>query len=538
MTSPVSSDSSYTSASNPPSSPPSVTSSDLQAIETQLDNFGNAINECVEVHSHFEENFNQLTEQDPVVRDYIRQNIGAATSQPCTPSVSLVRRRISQFETRSRSFGNLHDNRVSWLASLPEFVRQRMESTPANISSSSTNMSGDRRRSSSEDDFLLGGNQLEEHLLEQEREAEAQRRSLHGSQDGPEEFGSPQLDPVSQDRQHRLDSQESQDHQDRQRPGSQEGQGRQDIQHRQGSQEGQGRQDRQHRPNSNEGQGRHDHQNRQGHQDQEVQRQNDGGHQDYQDFYDQPVQQNDLSARWINQLNLLRSIKETDLGEMRKIVTALKNDLTRKDLQVIIRDIARMEEALKEIKEETRNILQEELVPISQMKDFTREIRDHEKFLTRIQVEAEDKIAELDKVNPPAVPQTPMGAAAQAIDTFRNIAKSPPMTLPTFDGTIIEYAPFKKKFMFLVEHVSGPPTLRATYLENSLRGEARRYMGTKSDYFGEYDEMWRLLDDKYANRWVLASDTIREFFGKPPHRAHKRMSMNGSGTKLTLSEEF
>ncbi|CAL4061730.1 unnamed protein product, partial [Meganyctiphanes norvegica] len=321
MTSPVSSDSSYTSASNPPSSPPSVTSSDLQAIETQLDNFGNAINECVEVHSHFEENFNQLTEQDPVVRDYIRQNIGAATSQPCTPSVSLVRRRISQFETRSRSFGNLHDNRVSWLASLPEFVRQRMESTPANISSSSTNMSGERRRSSSEDDFLLGGNQLEEHLLEQEREAEAQRRSLRGSQDGPEEFGSPQLDPVrqdrqhrldsqeSQDRQHRLDSQESQDHQDRQRPGSQEGQGHQDRQ-RPGSQEGQGRQDRQHRPNSNEGQGRHDHQNRQGHQDQEVQRQNDGGHQDYQDFYDQPVQQNDLSARWINQLNLLRSIKE------------------------------------------------------------------------------------------------------------------------------------------------------------------------------------------------------------------------------------
>ena len=325
MTSPVSSDSSYTSASNPPSSPPSVTSSDLQAIETQLDNFGNAINECVEVHSHFEENFNQLTEQDSVVRDYIRQNIGAATSQPCTPSVSLVRRRISQFETKSRSFGNLHDNRVSWLASLPEFVRQRLESTAANISSSSTNMSGERRRSSSEDDFLLGSNQLEETLLEQEREAEAQRRSLRGSHDGPEEFGSSQHDPVHQesqqhpgsqeslgqqsrqDRQHRLDSQESQGHQDQQRPGSQEGQGHQDRQqlpgsqegqglqdrqHRQGSQEGQSRQDRQHRPDSYEGQGhqdqqyrqdrqgRHDHQNRQGRQDQEVQHQNDGGHQE------------------------------------------------------------------------------------------------------------------------------------------------------------------------------------------------------------------------------------------------------------------
>ncbi|CAL4246153.1 unnamed protein product, partial [Meganyctiphanes norvegica] len=489
MTSPASSDSSYTSASNPPTSPPSVTSSDLQAIETQLDNFGNAINECVEVHSHFEENFNQLTEQDSVVRDYIRQNIGAATSQPCSPSVSLVRRRISQFETKSRSSGNLHDSRISWLASLPEFVRQRLESTAANISSSSTNMSGERR-SSSEDDFPLGGNQLEEILLQQERETNAERRLLDHNHASPDEFGNSQDDPVHQesqqrqgsqeslgrqshqDRQQRPGSQEGQGHQDRQqRPGSQEGQGRQDRQHRQGSQEGQSRQDRQHRPDSYEGQGhqdqqyrqdrqgRHDHQNRQGRQDQEVQHQNDGRYQeDYQDFYEQPDHENVLNARWVNQLNLLKSNKETDLDEMKKMVTSLKKDISRKDLQVILRDIARMEESLKEIKEARMAILQEELVPITQMKDFAKEIRDHEKFLTRIQVEAEDKIAEMDKANQPSVPQTPMGAAAQAIDTFRNIAKSPPMTLPTFDGTIIEYAPFKKKFMWLVEHVSGPPT--------------------------------------------------------------------------------
>ncbi|CAL4117670.1 unnamed protein product [Meganyctiphanes norvegica] len=241
-----------------------------------------------------------------------------------------------------------------------------------------------------------------------------------------------------------------------------------------------------------------------GHQDQEVQRQNDGGHQDYQDFYDQPGQENDLSARWVNQLNLLRSTKETDLGEMRKIVTALKRELTRKDLQVIIRDIARMEEALKEIKEARMTILQEELVPITQMKDFTREIRDHEKFLTRIQVEAEDKIAEMDKANQPSVPQTPMGAAAQA----------PMVNLPTFSGKIVEYPSFKSSFKYIIPYVSCTRELWVYHLHNSLKYEVLEYVGPLEHWIDKYEDLWDTLDDKYANRWVVADEPIRHFIGK------------------------
>ncbi|CAL4221387.1 unnamed protein product [Meganyctiphanes norvegica] len=99
-----------------------------------------------------------------------------------------------------------------------------------------------------------------------------------------------------------------------------------------------------------------------------------------------------------------------------------------------------------------------------------------------------------------------------------NGAQIPRLQLPTFSGNIIDYEPFKRKFMRMADHIPGPPELKASYLESSLRGEAIKYMGKKSDYFGKYEEMWEILDDRYANKWVLASDTIKEFFGKAPPR--------------------
>ena len=61
--------------------------------------------------------------------------------------------------------------------------------------------------------------------------------------------------------------------------------------------------------------------------------------------------------------------------------------------------------------------------------------------------------------------------------------------------------------------------MRATYLEESIKGEAASYIGSKGKWFNNYEGLWAILDDKYANRWVLASDTIRAFFGRanPEH---------------------
>ena len=54
-----------------------------------------------------------------------------------------------------------------------------------------------------------------------------------------------------------------------------------------------------------------------------------------------------------------------------------------------------------------------------------------------------------------------------------------------------------------------------------LRGpaDAAKYVGSKGDWFDKYEELWALLDDRYANRWILASDTIRNFFGKSAQEA-------------------
>ncbi|CAL4245184.1 unnamed protein product, partial [Meganyctiphanes norvegica] len=109
-------------------------------------------------------------------------------------------------------------------------------------------------------------------------------------------------------------------------------------------------------------------------------------------------------------------------------------------------------------------ILQEELFPLKQMEGLAKKSENMRNSSRESEVEAEDKIAEMDKINQPSGPQAPMSSST----------------------------------------------------EIHMRRSKKDAWVPKSDYFGEYEEMWRLLDDKYANRCVLASDTIRDFFGKPP----------------------
>ena len=67
-----------------------------------------------------------------------------------------------------------------------------------------------------------------------------------------------------------------------------------------------------------------------------------------------------------------------------------------------------------------------------------------------------------------------------------------------------------------MQQISGPKTLWATHLANSLKGEAKQYAGDATNWFDKYNELWETLDSKYANRWLLATETIRNFFSKPP----------------------
>ena len=107
-------------------------------------------------------------------------------------------------------------------------------------------------------------------------------------------------------------------------------------------------------------------------------------------------------------------------------------------------------------------------------------------------------------------------SAAATLAAFMKVANSPPVELPTFDGKkISEYAQFKEKFKFVIQYIAGPKELWATHLENKLTGDAKKYIGLKGSWYNKYDELWEALDDKYANRWNIATEAVSNFFFKP-----------------------
>ena len=55
------------------------------------------------------------------------------------------------------------------------------------------------------------------------------------------------------------------------------------------------------------------------------------------------------------------------------------------------------------------------------------------------------------------------------------------------------------------------------YLHTHLHGEAAEYVGDKDSWQNRYAELWEKLDSRYANRWNLASETIKSsVLSSPP----------------------
>ena len=57
-----------------------------------------------------------------------------------------------------------------------------------------------------------------------------------------------------------------------------------------------------------------------------------------------------------------------------------------------------------------------------------------------------------------------------------------------------------------------------------MPGEARTYIGTQETWHGAYDNLWAHLDQRYANRWNLCAEAVRDFFFRPPPQGDKQDS--------------
>ena len=95
---------------------------------------------------------------------------------------------------------------------------------------------------------------------------------------------------------------------------------------------------------------------------------------------------------------------------------------------------------------------------------------------------------------------------------LRQVANTPTVEIPKFNGKTINYNSFKTNFKFVIELINGPPELRATHLINSLDESVKQYLGDENEWFNKYDELWEMLDSKYANDWTVNNETVSAFF--------------------------
>ena len=95
---------------------------------------------------------------------------------------------------------------------------------------------------------------------------------------------------------------------------------------------------------------------------------------------------------------------------------------------------------------------------------------------------------------------------------LRQVANTPTVDLPKFDGKTIDYKAFKDHFQFVIQKVNGPVELWATHLVNSLQGPVKQYIGSGNKWFNKYDALWKMLDSKYDNEWTLYYETLSAFF--------------------------
>ena len=66
----------------------------------------------------------------------------------------------------------------------------------------------------------------------------------------------------------------------------------------------------------------------------------------------------------------------------------------------------------------------------------------------------------------------------------------------------------------------------ATHLEDNVIGKAKEYIGKNGTWHDSWEGLWNYLDQKYANRWNLASEAVNNFLFKSRPSGDKRDTAN------------
>ena len=150
-------------------------------------------------------------------------------------------------------------------------------------------------------------------------------------------------------------------------------------------------------------------------------------------------------------------------------------------------------------------------------------ISSYSKVFSQLEAHAEEL---MENIKP--APQDPsILAIGNLAQNILGAAYAKPIELPEYDGECIsDYTPFKEKFKYVIGHCNTPKELWAQHLENSLKGKAQRYIGTKGSWFNKYEELWAHLDNKYSNRWNIATEAVQNFFFQPEPEEDRKQTVD------------
>ena len=203
---------------------------------------------------------------------------------------------------------------------------------------------------------------------------------------------------------------------------------------------------------------------------------------------------------------------QATLRAISKEVTALSTTLQEPTLNQSAAQInahtyrtTRFRHKLQMLEDKIEEVAYDETIPESQLDKLNDDI-------TALSVDIDVQHAVIEELIAQAKEKaSETNAVANAL---RQVANTPTVDLPTFDGKTIDYQAFKEHFQFVINKVNGPPELNATHLINSLQGPVKQYIGAGNKWFNKYDDLWKLLDSKYDNKYTLNYETLSAFFHK------------------------
>ena len=226
------------------------------------------------------------------------------------------------------------------------------------------------------------------------------------------------------------------------------------------------------------------------------------------DGFEEPTPQWDL---FVQRAGVSLETMETRLTKFTSDLNNEHNPVSTLDKKVMLNKVNKFIDELETFKNEYHAITMEEQVTAQRMQQVNNSLESMESDLIRVQIQVDT--AETNSQTPPIDMDTHL---LNMVSAVQSVANSPVLPLPIFYGKVTTYAAFKKSFKCLIQKVAGPKTLWATHLANSMRGDAKKYIGDPTSWFDQYEKLWKALDTKYDNRWSLSSETTKAVFHRPP----------------------